>query len=152
MQTTDRTLEAPQAVRGVEMARIEIVLHLQNVSLFRYCAAEEIVRLAGIASPAELAAGETLYRRDDPPRSLYCLVTGEVELSGPEAAAELRGPGSSFGVLDILSGRRRQRTARALRDVTVLAIAAEDFFDLLANNIEIVKALFRQVLDNKESR
>lgn len=129
------------------MARIEMVLHLQNVRLFRFCAAEEIVRLAGIATPRECAPGELLYRRDDVPHHLYSLVEGEVELVSEAGDVEKRGVGEAFGVFDILSGRRRQRSARAVDGVVVLAITADDFFDLLANNIEIVKALFREVLD-----
>jgi CRP-like cAMP-binding protein len=150
MPPIDRIAEAPSAGHGVEMARIEIVLHLQNVDLFRFCAAEEIVRLSGIAAPVVLAGGETLYCRDDPPRSLYCLVEGQVELVGADGAAEVRGAGEAFGVLDILSGRRRHRTARAVGEAVALAIAADDFFDLLAHNIEIVKALFREILDERE--
>jgi CRP-like cAMP-binding protein len=34
----------------------------------------------------------------------------------------------------------------AAGDTRVLVIEAEDFFDLLSNNIEIVRALFRTVL------
>ncbi len=40
----------------------------------------------------------------------------------------------------------RTRTARAVSDTLLLAMDGEDFFDLLSNNIEIVKALFRQFL------
>ena len=132
------------------MPRIERVLHLQEVPLFRYCAAEEIVRLARIAVATRFRADEAIFRRDDASRSLYCLVEGEVELVHPHGEqAERRGPYQSFGVVDILSGRRRQHDARAASDLVVLRIDAEDFFDLLAHNIEIVKALFREVLGER---
>jgi CRP-like cAMP-binding protein len=36
--------------------------------------------------------------------------------------------------------------AVAVTDTRVLIIEAEDFFDLLSNNIEIVRALFRTVI------
>jgi CRP-like cAMP-binding protein len=49
-------------------------------------------------------------------------------------------------VLDILSGRPRLGDATAESDCRVLAVEAEDFFDLLSNNIEIVRALFRTVV------
>ena len=50
---------------------------------------------------------------------------------------------STLGVIEILSGRLRGETVTARTDSLLLALAADDFFDLLANNIEIVKALFR---------
>ena len=64
--------------RSFDMPRIERVLHLQEVPLFRYCAAEEIVRLARIAAATRFRADEAIFRRDDASRSLYCLVEGEV--------------------------------------------------------------------------
>ena len=48
-------------------------------------------------------------------------------------------------------GRLRTGKALAEMDTLVLEIDAEDFFDLLANNIEIVKALFRQLLRDDDS-
>ncbi len=55
-------------------------------------------------------------------------------------------------MLEILSGRLRAEQAVAGEDTLVLEIDAEDFFDLLSHNIEIVKALFRQILKQQESR
>ena len=56
------------------------------------------------------------------------------------------GSSGRFGVLDILSGQTRSGEAVAASETRVLLIEAEDFFDLLSNNIEIVRALFRTVL------
>ena len=56
------------------------------------------------------------------------------------------GPCETFGVTEILSGRLRDGCATADSEAVTLAIEAEDFFDLLSNNVDIVKALFREVL------
>ena len=56
------------------------------------------------------------------------------------------GPSGRFGVLDILSRQTRTGDAVAGSDTRVLVVEAEDFFDLLSNNIEIVRALFRTVI------
>ena len=50
---------------------------------------------------------------------------------------------SSVASIDTAVGLRRSRAI----DTLALAIDAEGFFDLLANDIEIVKALFRHLLD-----
>jgi CRP-like cAMP-binding protein len=60
------------------------------------------------------------------------------------------GANGRFGVFDILSGRRRTSDAQAATDCRLLMIEAEDFFDLLSNNIEIVRALFRTVVELSE--
>jgi len=129
-----------------ELTRIQIVLCLQSTDLFSFCKAEEVLRLAGIARERPLAAGETIYPVHGPADSLYAVVHGEVRMQGADGPARLVGPLQTFGVRDILCGRLRGESAVAAKETLVLAIEAEDFFDLLANNIDIVKALFRHLL------
>lgn len=132
-----------------ELAGIETVLFLQSVDLFRFCSAEQILRLAAIARERRFAAGSPIFELDEPSRVLYCIVRGQVELVDGEGEAESIGPLGTFGVEEILGGRLRGRAARAASDTLTLAMEAEDFFDLLANNIEIVKALFRRFLPTR---
>jgi len=73
-------------------------------------------------------------------------VHGEVRLSDGEGRKRRAGPLQTFGVREILCGRLRGEMASAEQETLVLAIEADDFFDLLANNIDIVKALFRHLL------
>jgi CRP-like cAMP-binding protein len=129
-----------------ELAGIETVLFLQSVDLFRFCTAEQILRLAAIAHERRFPAGTAIFGLDDPAEVLFCVVQGQVELTDGHGEALAVGPLGTFGVEEILGGRRRTRSARAARDTLALAMDAEDFFDLLANNIEIVKALFRRFL------
>lgn len=131
------------------LSRIEMVMHLQSVDVFSYCSAEQVVRLAEIGRQRDLAPGEVLYRRGDPPDVMYCIYDGEIELESDDGRRTLASP-STFGVREILSDRRRESTARAAGSAVLLAFDAEDLFDLLSNNIEIVKALFRRLLAGDE--
>jgi CRP-like cAMP-binding protein len=129
-----------------ELAGIETVLFLQSVDLFRFCTAEQILRLAAIARERRFPAGTAIFEIDDPAGELFCVVQGKVELVDSDGQAAQVGPLETFGVEEILGGRRRTRSAKAGGDTLALVMEAEDFFDLLANNIEIVKALFRRFL------
>jgi CRP-like cAMP-binding protein len=133
-----------------ELTRIQAVVFLQSCDLFSFCRADEILRIAGIAQERRLKAGERIYAENGPADVLYCVVHGEVSVHGPGGERKV-GPLQTFGVRDILCGRLRGEDARAQTDSLVLAIEAEDFFDLLSNNIEIVKALFRHVLQDLET-
>jgi hypothetical protein len=128
------------------MAQIEMMVFLQGVDLFAHCNAEEVLRLAAIASEQSYDKGSVIFRRDDPADSLYCVVEGRVGLDVNGDAGPVIGANGRFGVLDILSGRTRLAEATALTDVRLLVVEAEDFFDLLSNNIEIVRALFQTVI------
>lgn len=127
------------------LSRIEMVMHLQSVDVFSYCSAEQVVRLAEIGRQRDLATGEVLYRTGDPPDVMYCIFDGAMDLESDETTRTLASP-ATFGVREILSDRRRGETARSQERTTLLAFDAEDLFDLLSNNIEIVKALFRRLL------
>ena len=133
-----------------ELASIEKVVFLESVVLFSYCTADELVRIAGIAKERRFDDGEEIYKANDPADTLYCVVKGEVcvQVNGSPKTV---GPTGPVGVEEILSGRLRQGTATASTDTLVLAIEAEDFFDLLSNNIEIVRSLFRILLQNRSS-
>ena len=129
-----------------ELAGIEIVLFLRSLDLFHHCSAEQILRLASISHERRYPEGTTIFEPGDAAEVLYCVVQGGVRLEGEERGVEEFGPLSTFGVSEILCGRMRSRKAWASSDSLLLAMDAEDFFDLLANNIEIAKALFRRFL------
>jgi CRP/FNR family cyclic AMP-dependent transcriptional regulator len=132
------------------MAHIEIIVLFQKVDLFSFCNADQLVQLAAIAHECAFRAGEVVYRRGDPSDSLYCVVDGKVDVRGGQDERRLVGPAARFGVVDILSGRPRTAEAVAMTDTRAVKIDADDFFDLLSNNIEIVKALFRKLVAHGE--
>ena len=127
------------------LTRIEIVVHLQTVGLFTYCTAEQVVRMASIARSRLYSKGERIYSIDDPAENLFCLVRGQVELRGKDGSRRVESP-ETFGAREILSDSPRSEHATALEDTEVLVLEGDDFFDLLSDNIGIVKALFRKLL------
>lgn len=131
-----------------ELTRIETVVFLQQVELFSACSAEQILRISGIVSQENFSGGETIYQASDPADCMYCIVDGTAALHAPGEPEITLSVTDTFGVREILSGRLRQQHAQAGEALRVLKIEAEDLFDLLANNIEIVKALFRRLLDS----
>ena len=133
------------------LTRIQMVVYLQAVDLFTYCNAEQMFRIAGIARQVSFAEGEQIYSVNDPADAMYCVVEGSVKLQEATGTERWRGPRETFGVSEILSDRLRAEDCRAETATQALLVDAEDFFDLLSNNVEIVKALFRQLLRHPET-
>ena len=133
------------------LTRIQKVVCLQAVELFTYCNAEQMMRIAGIARQKNLAAGERIYSVNDPAEAMHCVVEGAVELRNAQGVERRVGCRGTFGVSEILSDRLRREDAWAATPTVTLTIDAEDLFDLLSNNVEIVRALFRQLLRQPES-
>ncbi len=128
-----------------KLALIEKVVILQGVDLFANCNAEQVLQLASIASEIWFEAGGVVYQRNDPPDALYCIVEGRIDLTAPESETVSLTTGDILGTFDILRSQVRSRDATATSDTHALLIEAEDFFDLLGTNVEIVRALFRQL-------
>ncbi len=128
-----------------------MVVYLQAVDLFTYCNAEQMMRIAGIARQQNFAEGERIYSLGDPAEAMYCVVEGVVRLRAESGAQRHVGRHETFAVSEILSDRLRSEEAWAESPTMALVIDAEDFFDLLSNNVEIVKALFRQLLRHPET-
>lgn len=135
-----------------ELARIETVVVLQSIDFFSACTAEEVLRIAAIAHEKLIPPGETLFREREPAETLYCVVRGEIELKSRDGETERVGPLQALGLLDLLSGRLHSGTAVAKTQSLVLAIQADDFFDLLSNNIDVVKSLFRHLIQRMERK
>jgi len=127
------------------MAQIEKVVFLQGVDLFGSCNAEQLVQLAAIAKDRRIEGGEAIYRRNEPAAALYCLVDGVVAVTDEQQGTVAAAQGDTLGVRDILSGQLRSGDATADGECLMLEIEAEDLFDLMSDNIEIVRALFRQL-------
>lgn len=132
------------------LTRIQKVVDLQAAELFTYCNAEQMMRIAGIARQQNLAAGEKIYSVNDPADGMCCVVEGLVKLRDETGGLRRIGSRGTFGVTEILSDRLRREDAWAETPTVALVIDAEDFFDLLSNNVEIVRALFRQLLRQSE--
>jgi CRP/FNR family cyclic AMP-dependent transcriptional regulator len=130
-----------------ELARIETVVFLQSVDIFSYCKAEEVLRIAAIAQERMVPAGEKIYSASEPAEGLFCVVRGSVNIESSNGETKNVGPLATFGGIDILRSRLRTATATAETDTLLLAIESDDLFDLLSNNIEIVKALFRHLIE-----
>jgi CRP-like cAMP-binding protein len=131
-----------------ELARIETVVVLQSVDFFSACTAEEVLRIAAIARERKVEAGAEIFRVNQPANTVYCVVRGEIDIRSQNGHADVAGPLQTVGLLDVLSGRPHAGTAVARSEVLLLAIQADDFFDLLSNNVEVVKSIFRHLVQH----
>jgi len=133
------------------LPQIEKVLLLRGASLFHHCNAEAVVRIASIAAERRFEPGEDIYAIGDAADAIYFVVSGKVAVEQDDNGSRALGPRETFGVQEILSGRLREGRAHATEPTVTLALEAEDFFDLLSHDIEIVKALFREVMAERSA-
>jgi zinc transporter ZupT len=117
---------------------------LSKCDLLRHMPPQAIEDLLTTVRTRRLAAGEVLFRADDPGDALFIVAKGRVQIKGDSgrAIAEL-GEGETFGEMALLSGGARTATAVPLTNVDLLEIDRVDFDRMLANDGQLAGALQR---------
>ena len=124
------TLQKAELVRGVEV--------------FSQATVEELYRLGAIAREVGFPADGVIFRENDASDAFYIVVRGQVELTCQESAGrEVFGPGEAVGLYSVLMRETRCATAKALEDTVGICIGAEDFYNVLSNNMEMVTSIFK---------
>jgi len=117
---------------------------IRALDIFSQASVEELYRLASIAQESSFAAGQTIFREDDIGDAFHLLVQGKVEhASEKRKIKEVLRPGDAVGLYSVLTREPRYATATALQDTFAISIGAEDLYNLLANNMEIVVSIFK---------
>ncbi|HEX6142884.1 MAG TPA: cyclic nucleotide-binding domain-containing protein [Geminicoccaceae bacterium] len=97
-----------------------------------------------------LLAGETVFQRNDYGDTLFCVVSGSVEIelvddrrpNAPPRTA-VREEGDFFGEVALIAGRRRSGTVRARTDCVLIELARRSAVKLL-NSVAEARAIFER--------
>ncbi len=72
-------------------------------------------------------AGDFVYREGDPPRYMYVVLKGAVELSSKDKLIETIHEGKAFGMLGLVDEKPRTSTARAKEDCELALLDQKKF-------------------------
>ena len=126
---------------------------LGGLELFEGAPPAILERLAMVAHPFSLAAGEYLFREGDPGDRISLLASGSMEAimrlpGGRELEIEPLGPGGLIGEMAMLAARPRRFSVRASEASTGWSFAAADIGRLGATEQpEVVRRLGRLALE-----
>jgi AAA family ATP:ADP antiporter len=126
---------------------VEKILLVEEIPVFARASAADIQALALAARETRLTEGATLVAEGDVP-AIYLIVSGEVALEPLTGGEPLTaGPGDSFGVYETLSGSETTAwRVHVTRGGLALRVDREVLFDVLADRIELLQAMFSAVL------
>jgi CRP/FNR family transcriptional regulator len=122
--------------------RDETIDLLQAVPVFSALAGEELIRVAEVAVPRTLAAGEVVFREGDESDTCYIVRSGHARAvrehaDGRSLTLANFGPGDIFGELAMFGDERRSATVETLDPVELLAILGSDMRRLLREHPDI---------------
>lgn len=104
---------------------------LARIPLFSTVSQKDLAQVAALTVPAEFARGAVLTRQGQAGGLAFVIASGRAEVvRGGNRLATL-GPGDVVGELSLIDGQPRSATVRALSDIEVLEISAEDLNRLI---------------------
>lgn len=112
-------------VRGLDAVR--------DIELFRELSMAEVVKVYGILTTIQVAAGKPIIREGDASAHLFVIVEGSVSVEREGTKVASLGPGTHFGEMALLNQKPRSATVIAERDCTLLQLVREDFHELMAH-------------------
>lgn len=125
---------------------VEKVIFLQDVDIFSEVPTEQLAYLAAIAEEESFAAGQVIYREQDPADAMYLVVEGKVRLHRGALDITVAGPGEPFGTWALFDDEPRVTAATPLEDTRALRLNKEDFIDLLADNVRITQGVLKALV------
>jgi CRP-like cAMP-binding protein len=125
-----------------ELNIVERVIALEGVDLLANLTPEQLSRIAAIAREVHYPPGQTILDSGKPLDALYVIVDGNVDLVRDGEALHTAHQNEVLGAWALFDPDPMPVAARTVSDARLLRIAREEFYDLLADNVEITAAIF----------
>ncbi|MGI8745453.1 MAG: Crp/Fnr family transcriptional regulator [Bryobacteraceae bacterium] len=125
-----------------ELNIIEKVIALEAVELFKNLTADQLSRIATIASEVQYPPGKIVLQPDKSLDTLYVILDGSVEISQSDSPLTVARQNDVLGAWALFDPDPMPITARTVEDTRLLRIGRDEFFDLLSDNMEITASIF----------
>ena len=130
---------------------VEKVLFLQDVDFFEYASTEDLAYVAAITEEVRMERGTTIYNEGEMPDSMYIVVDGKVRLHRGDDDVMIAQRKGVFGSWALFDDEPMVVTATTLDDSHLLKIDKEDFFDVLADHVEIAQGILKAIVKRLRS-
>jgi CRP-like cAMP-binding protein len=127
------------------LTTVEKVIFLQGIDIFSYTSTEDLALIGAITEEIQFPQKALIYKEGATSDSMYLVLEGKVllERDGKEVmTVEEKGV---FGTWALFDDEPRVVSAKALEDSRLLRIDKEDFYDLLADNVQITQGILKMI-------
>ncbi|MCU0247548.1 MAG: cyclic nucleotide-binding domain-containing protein [Bryobacter sp.] len=125
-----------------ELNLVEKVIALEAVDLLKQLNPDQLARVATIAREVKAPAGRTVLEPTQSMDSLYVILDGAVNLSKDGESLHVARQNEVLGAWALFDTEPLPVEAKAIEESRLLRISRDDFYDLLADNMEITAAIF----------
>ena len=145
-----RHSEPPSAAIPASLETYDKILVLRRSAPLRSAGMQAIASLATVAEPLRLQHGEVLFDVGAHDGSLYFVVRGALELTGPAGFRFLHQRADLVGGPAALCHALPSYAARATTDAVVLRIAEQDFYDQAEEHGRLTRGTLKYLVSELE--
>lgn len=119
----------------------------RSVSIFKGLNDAELRMLSGICKLVAVAAGDVIFRQDDPSRHLYMVLSGEIDvrMGADEVSVGKVLAGDVLGEISLVEGMPHSATAVAAQDSQLIVLTGQDFEALIQRYPRIGVTVMRNI-------
>jgi hypothetical protein len=125
------------------MYTIERVLLLKSVSIFLGTPDDVLAHIASVLKEETFAAGAPIFAKGDVSDAMYFVIDGEVHIHDGDRSVARLGARELFGEMGLLDPEPRSASVTALKKTLVCKLAQDDFYDIMADRIEVARGVIR---------
>lgn len=123
---------------------------LKKMDIFEGLQEQDLDKVAKLLRERKFGEGAVLFHKGDPGDSMYIILSGRVKLwtndaLGREKVLAFFGEGDFFGETGVLLGEPRTASAEASTATRVLVLRKDDFDQLLAWNVGVMREMLKVV-------
>lgn len=125
------------------MLLIEKVLLLKSTPIFRETPEPDLIDTATIAEEVQADAGSVIFKKGELGRCMYIIQSGKVNIHDGDHILAVLEENDIFGELSLLDEETRSAGATCAEDCLLLKLDQEPFYEILANNTNVLKGILK---------
>ncbi len=118
-----------------------LAIKLRGMDLFRSMPEPLLLELAQKCGIERMQAGDTIFRKDDPGRSLFLLLEGDAKVHDGDYVVAYMSTGSCFGEMALLDEGPRSMSVTAIAPALLARIDREIFFEVLGDHPDVMEQI-----------
>jgi CRP-like cAMP-binding protein len=123
---------------------------LRSHSLFEDLSAEDLKKVVAVVRTSESTAGQEVFGENAPGRELYALLSGTIRIlkrtrEGSHQTLSVLRPGSFFGELSLLDGRKHSAMAECVEDAVLLVLTQQALAEIEKNNPDVALKIIKNL-------
>lgn len=125
------------------LTTVEKVIFLQDIDIFESTTTENLAHIAAITDEVEFKKDQVIFKEGEFSDALFLVIDGQIRLERENKLVMIAKGKDVFGTWALFDDEPRVVTATTLEDAHLLKIDKEDFFDLLADHVQITQGILK---------